>query len=72
MGKYPDESCRNCRWTRWTWSDKIYTPENKKRIVVQQPGTCLADHSTAGRGSAKTPLDARQPYSDCPTWEQMG
>lgn len=71
MSKYPEQSCRNCRSAKWVWLNKTYPPEGKKRIIVQQPGTCLAEQSKAGRGSAKSALDARKPYSDCSAWEQL-
>ena len=67
--KYPPQTCRDCRWARWTYSDKEYS-EGKKRIIVQQPGACLAQQSKAGTGSMKRPLDARHPYLDCQSWQQ--
>jgi hypothetical protein len=68
MSKYSDENCRNCGLSDWTWSDKSY-PEGRKRIVVQNLGTCRAGVSEAGEGRRKEPLDARRPFDRCSSWQ---
>lgn len=70
MAKYPAESCRNCGWALWTWSDYPYR-EGKKRIIVQKPGTCRAVNSKAGTGRMKSPLNALHPLSSCDAWKKL-
>lgn len=64
-GKYPAQSCRNCGFAEWVWSERTY-PEGRPRIIVQQPGRCTA--KTPNAASPGRQLDARQPFSDCPSW----
>ena len=71
MAKYPPRTCRDCGWAAWTWSDKPYS-EGKRRIIVQQPGTCLAPSSRAGDGQRKQPLRAMSPFDNCPSWKASG
>jgi hypothetical protein len=68
MAKYPPRTCRDCGWAAWTWSDKVY-PEGKRRIIVQQPGTCSAPSSRAGEGQQKRSLRAQEPFTDCAAWK---
>jgi hypothetical protein len=68
MKIYSDENCRNCDLANWTWSDRVY-PEGRKRIIVQHSGACRAAVSEAGVEQRKEPLDARQPFGNCSSWE---
>lgn len=67
MAKYPQQTCRDCNLARWTWSDKEYK-DGKKRIIVQRPGVCLADDSSASRAGQAHCLKAMEPYLNCTAW----
>jgi hypothetical protein len=70
MGKYPDQSCRNCSHADWTWSRKRY-PEGRRRIIIQQWGRCRAEFSLATQQGSQDRLEAMRPFTDCQAWTEM-
>jgi hypothetical protein len=69
MAKYPPQTCRDCEFATWVWSDKDYS-EGKLRIIVQQPGFCGSDDPSRKAATGER-LKAMEPYLDCPAWRQM-
>ncbi|MCA0199873.1 MAG: hypothetical protein LCH56_03420 [Proteobacteria bacterium] len=68
MAKYPKQTCRDCGNAEWVWSTNTYA-EGKRRIIVQQPGYCLAEKSAANDGSGLKPaIDAQHPFERCAAW----
>lgn len=71
MSKYPEQSCRNCAHATWRWSNKKYA-DGKHRIIVQDKARCKADPKVSAVESRWEKIDAREPHTDCISWEFHG
>lgn len=67
MSKYPAESCRNCSFANWVWSNRAY-PDGYRRIIVQHMTLCTAGVDLKPLAGTTEKIDARTPYTQCPAW----